>query len=355
MKELYKNILNSVEVEHSQNINTHRNSRVLIIDGLNTFIRCWSSIPTMNENGDHVAGVTNVLLSIGYAIKQTRPTRVIVVFDGKDGSSGRKKIYSGYKSKRGKNKMRVNRSYAEMMNVGDERESMKRQFMWLTEFLHNLPVTTMIYDRVEADDVMAYITGHLLKDDEQGVLMSTDKDFLQLVDDTTIVWSPTKKKIYNQKAVFEEFGIQPKNLLLYRVLDGDNSDEIPGIKGCGLKTVHKRFPELTSDKKLTVEDLLQLANDKSGKIKLYDDILKAKEQIRMNRRLMQLDDPEISGSVKMNILTKFDEETTPLKKLDFMKVCLKYGVTDKFTKDMHGWLGATFGTLTTTETNKWIH
>jgi 5'-3' exonuclease len=94
MKELYKNILESVETDRTQNIDKHKNSRVLIIDGLNTFIRCWTSIPTMNEDGDHVAGVTGVLRSIGYAIRQTQPTRVVVVFDGKDGSRSRKKIYS---------------------------------------------------------------------------------------------------------------------------------------------------------------------------------------------------------------------------------------------------------------------
>ena len=67
MRQLYKNILESVEREH-ENIagNKHKNSRVLIIDGLNTFIRCWTSIPTLNDNGDHVGGVTGVLRSIGY-------------------------------------------------------------------------------------------------------------------------------------------------------------------------------------------------------------------------------------------------------------------------------------------------
>jgi len=91
MKELYKNILDSVEKEHSQNIDKHKNSRVLVIDGLNTFIRCWSSIPTMNDDGDHVGGVVGVLKSIGYAIRMTQPTRCIVVFDGKGGSQTRKK------------------------------------------------------------------------------------------------------------------------------------------------------------------------------------------------------------------------------------------------------------------------
>ena len=82
MKKLYKNILDSVETDRETNINRHKNSRVLIIDGLNTFIRCWSSIPTMNDDGDHVGGVTGALKSIGYAIRQTQPSRVVVVFDG---------------------------------------------------------------------------------------------------------------------------------------------------------------------------------------------------------------------------------------------------------------------------------
>ena len=50
------------------------------------------------------------------------------------------------------------------MNDEDERESMKRQFVWLNEMLYGLPLTTMIYDGVEADDIMAYITTHLLKE-----------------------------------------------------------------------------------------------------------------------------------------------------------------------------------------------
>lgn len=350
MKELYKNILESVEIERTQHHNKHKNSRVLIIDGLNTFIRCWSSIPTMNEDGDHVGGATGVLKSIGYAIRQTQPTRVVVVFDGKGGSTTRKKKFDGYKAQRDSNKLRVNRQYADLMNDEDERESMKRQFVWLNEMLYGLPLTTMIYDGVEADDVMAYITTNLLKEDEQAVVMSTDKDFLQLVDDKTIVWSPTKKKIYNRARVKEEFGIESKNLLLYRVLDGDTSDNIPGVYGCGIKTLVKRFPELTEDTKLSVDDLFNLCEQKKvetkGKIKLYNDILEAKNQILLNRELMQLDDVDISGQIKMQILDRFNEPIKPLNKMDFMKILLKYKVTSNFG-DINDWLKSTFGNLVT--------
>lgn len=348
MRDLYKNILESVEKEHEGNVEKHKNSRVLIIDGLNTFIRCWSSIPTMNDNGDHVGGVTGVLKSIGYAIRQTQPTRVVVVFDGKGGSTSRKKKFGDYKAQRDSNKLRVNRQYADMMNDEDERESMKRQFVWLNEMLNKLPITTMIYDGVEADDIMAYITTNILKEDEQAILMSTDKDFLQLVDEKTIVWSPTKKKIYNKKRVKEEFGIESQNLLLYRVLDGDKSDNIPGVYGCGLKTVTKRFPELTEEKKLSVDDLLQLAEQKNeeskGKIKLYKDIIESKRQILLNRELMQLDDVDISGVIKMNTLDRFNEPIKPLNKMDFMKVLLKYKVINNFG-DINSWLNETFGYL----------
>jgi len=350
MKKLYKNILDSVERDRDQNINRHKNSRVLIIDGLNTFIRCWSSIPTMNDDGDHVGGVTGALKSIGYAIRQTQPSRVVVVFDGKGGSQRRKKAFGGYKAQRDKNKLRVNRAYADLMNDEDERESMKRQFVWLNEMLYGLPITTMIYDGVEADDVMAYITTQILKEDEQAVIMSTDKDFLQLVNDTTIVWSPTKKKMYNTSLVKEEYGIESKNLLLYRVLDGDKSDNIPGVYGCGIKTLVKRFPEITGDEKLSVDDLFDLCETKieetKGKIKIYKDILKSKRQILLNEDLMQLDDVDISGQIKMKVLDRFNEEIQPLNKMDFMKILLKYKVIGNFG-DINDWLKTTFGNLIT--------
>jgi len=350
MKELYKNILDSVETDRTRNIDKHKNSRVLIIDGLNTFIRCWSSIPTMNDDGDHVGGVTGALKSIGYAIRQTQPTRVVVVFDGKGGSQRRKKTFSGYKAQRDKNKLRVNRAYADLMNDEDERESMKRQFVWLNEMLYALPLTTMIYDGVEADDIMAYITTNILKEDEQAVIMSTDKDFLQLVNDTTIVWSPTKKKMYNTKLVKEEYGIESKNLLLYRVLDGDKSDNIPGVYGCGIKTLVKRFPEITEEKKLSVDDLFQLCEEKieetKGKIKIYKDIVKSKRQILLNEDLMQLDDVDISGQIKMKTLDRFNEPIHPLNKMDFMKILLKYKVIGNFG-DINDWLKTTFGNLIT--------
>jgi len=347
MKDLYKNILNEVEQERETNHLRERNSRVLIIDGLNTFIRSWTTNPTMNEDGDHTGGVIGSLKSIGYQIREFNPTRCIVTFDGKDGSQSRKKIHEGYKAGREKNRFRVNRQYQGMMDEEEERLSMKQQFVWLNDILDYLPVSTMIYDGIEADDTIAYLTKHNESDlGNEVVIVSTDKDFLQLVSDKVKVFSPTKKKLYDRQMVFDEYGIWPENLLLYRTLDGDKSDNIPGIRGCGIKTLLKRFPELSEDRLITHEEFFQLCEDKQGKIKLYDDILKAKDQLLMNKRLMELDEPHIPTNQKLKILDRFNQNDIEFKKLDFLRVGQKYKILQNW-RDINDWLHSTFQNIIT--------
>jgi len=318
MKDLYKDILNEVTEEHKTNHLRERNSRVLIIDGLNTFIRSWTTNPTMNEDGDHTGGVIGSLKSIGYQIREFNPTRCIVTFDGQGGSNSRKKIHEGYKAGREKNRFRVNRQYQGMMDEEQERLSMKQQFIWLNDVLDYLPLQTMIYDGIEADDTIAYLTKHTQNDlDGEVVIVSTDKDFLQLVTDKVKVFSPTKKKLYDRQMVFDEYGIWPQNILLYRTLDGDKSDNIPGIKGCGLKTLLKRFPELSEDKLITHDDFFQMCEDMKGKIKIYD------------------------TNQKLKILDRFNEEDIQFKKLDFLKVGQKYKILQNW-RDINDWLHSTF-------------
>ena len=165
-----------------------------------------------------------------------RPTRVIIAFDGKGGSNRRRKIYPEYKQNR-KTKYRVNRSNS-FASQDDEKMNMIMQIQRVVEYLDTLPVTVLSYDNIEADDTIGYICRQVLTDSKI-TIMSTDKDFLQLVDENIRVYSPTKKKMYDEEKVVEEYGISSHNFLLYRMLDGDVSDSIPGIKGVGLKTLLK--------------------------------------------------------------------------------------------------------------------
>ena len=341
MKDLYKKLLNEVESEHEVKHLRVRNSKVLVIDGLNTFIRSWTTNPTMNEDGDHTGGVIGSLKSIAATIRQFNPTRVVLVFDGKGGSKGRKEIFEGYKSERGKNRFRVNRQYPEMMSQEDEQLSMKRQFVWLVDLLDSLPITTMIYDGIEADDVIGNIAKHVLGEDEECVIVSTDKDFLQLVDDKTRVYSPTKKKFYDRDMVKDEYGIYPQNLLLFRTLDGDNSDNIPGVKGCGLKTVLKRFPELMEDRLVTFDEFFDVCEAKKDDAKIYNDIFTQKKDVLRNRQIMQLEEPHIGTNQKLKILDRFNEPNKKFDKMDFIKASMKYKILQNW-KDINDWLKSSF-------------
>ena len=147
------------------------------------------------------------------------------VFDGKGVSHRRRQIYSEYKNNR-KPGSDIKRS-PYLQTDEDPKASMVRQMRRLSEYLETLPVTTMVIDHIEADDTIAYLTTLVRERGGQSYIMSTDLDFLQLVNDDVAVWSPTKKKLYFKNDVVEEYGVSANNFLLYRTITGDKGDNLP--------------------------------------------------------------------------------------------------------------------------------
>lgn len=310
----------------------HLNSRVLIVDGLNTFIRSYAASPVTNNDGEHVGGISGTLLSIGHAIKSINPTRVIIVFDGKDGSAKRRQIYPEYKANR-KFKVRLNRS-----DTVDKEDNQLQQLLRLVSYLEILPFTTILSDGAEADDVIAYIANDYLKTKESQIfIMSSDKDFYQLVSDHIHIWSPTKKKYYYTEDVVEEFGIYPNNFALYRALLGDKSDNINGVDGIGSKTVHKKFSILTESKTLTTDDLLNFAATQKPSAKVYTQLLDNKELLERNVRLMQLSESNLNLSVKMKIIETLERKGTKCNKLAVHKMLIEDRMTTAI-KNVDIWL-----------------
>lgn len=309
------------------------NEKVLIIDGLNTFIRVFSVIPTTNDDGIHIGGIVGFLKSVGYAIKMLGPTRTIIVFDGRGGSSRRRKIYPEYKNKR-KTKIRLNR-VNEYESLGDERHSMFMQLSRCVEYLETLPVSIISIDNVEADDVIAYTTKQLLTDSKI-IIMSTDKDFLQLVNDRISVWSPTKKKLYNPGILKEEYNVPAHNLLMTRIFDGDQSDNIKGVMGIGSKTLLKNLPDMRDDDVVyTVDDIIKKSdknNNRFGKI-----VHEQQDIMHRNYKLMQLNNVDISGGAKLKINRIVNGKIQELVKSVFQKQFIEdrmYGALP----DLDSWL-----------------
>ena len=320
MSDYDKNFLNKkfkeLEEELSEPKIRKPNDHVLLIDGLNTFIRAFSVNPSLNEDGSHVGGLVGFLKSVRFTINKFKPTRCVVVFDGKGGSKPRQKIYSQYKAGR-KVRSRLNRNVDWAINPQDEHESMKLQIGRLIEYLEHLPLTLLALDKLEADDIISYVTNVTLKESKT-TIMSTDKDFLQLVSPRVQLYSPTKKITYDEELVKKEFGIYPQNMLTCRVIDGDKSDGIPGVRGIGIKTLIKEFPELTENEKFDIKRLLDSASSKTTKAsKLISD---NEYIVKRNYLLMQLKDPDIKNHTKLKITDTVNSATPQLVKYKFQRL-----------------------------------
>jgi DNA polymerase-1 len=269
------------------------NSRVLIIDGLNTFLRAFSAIGWINKDFTHIGGLTGFLRSLGYAIKLVRPTRVIIAFDGQGSSTNKRYIYPEYKANRGLNRVT---NWDSFESQQEESEAITSQLVRLIFYLKSLPVDLISIDKIEADDVIGYITGKL---NGEITIMSSDRDYLQLVSDKITIYSPTKKKFYDQDLVLNEYGVTAKNFLTQKILLGDSGDNVPGVKGLGAKTMLKHFPELGTEKEITLDDILDKCENQDKKI--LESIKNYKFQLRINKKLMDLKEPNIPEEAKDEI------------------------------------------------------
>ena len=243
MHSRYAELLNEVSQEHNEVKDESLNDNVLIIDGLNQFIRVFGAVPALNDDGEHCGGVTGFLLSTAATIRRLKPTRVVIVFDGKGGSNRRKSMYKGYKEGR-TGLTKINR-LAGYEDLEDQSESMRKQFARLIEYLQILPISLTYIDYVEADDIMAYLANHYFK--KNVTIISSDKDFLQLVNHRIKVWAPTKKKMYDEELVMKDYGVKPQNLVFYRMIEGDKSDNIEGVRGVGPKTILNKMSFLNDE------------------------------------------------------------------------------------------------------------
>ena len=300
MKSKYEQLLSNVQPDIRKEL-----SSILIIDGLNTFLRSFTMINHMNPDGHHIGGLTGFLKSVGYAIRMADPTKVVIVFDGVGGSSARRNLFPAYKANRNTSRMT---NYSIFSSKDEEQESINNQISRLIQYLQCLPVTVISIDGLEADDIIGYLANKFQKHEstQKVTIMSADKDFLQLVSDKVHCYSPTKKKIYTPKDVLEEFGVSSNNFLNYKILMGDQSDNIPGITGLGPKKLIKLFPELLSDTKIELDEIIDSSADKVDENKLYLAVVERRHQLLINKQLMSLDGGFLSPENKQLVKDAFD-------------------------------------------------
>lgn len=334
--------------EDAAKIDSKALSHLLLVDGTNNFIRGFTGVKTLNRDGVHIGGVQGFLTSLARCIKVINPSKIMIAFDGEDGSQARKNIYPLYKANR-KN-TRISNKDISYETEEEEDEAMEDQRIRLVDYLRCLPVHLFCIDFVEADDVLGFLRNKYYPLYDRITIMSTDKDYLQLVDEKTYVYNPAKKvddfnkgKVYDQKKVLEDYGIHPLNFLTYRCITGDTGDNVPNVPGVQHKTAIKMFPELANDTKLDLDFILTESNNRKSKRKTdpHIKLLEFTDQLKLNKELMDLSDPYIS-EVDLGTMRHELRNLSPLNALKFCQYHKEDGLD---INDPMSWLTRYFSSI----------
>lgn len=201
---------------------------LLLIDGNNLAYRCRYTFQLSNAGVD-VSVTYGFLKVLESLIKKQRPTSVIVAWDGKV-PKFRRHLVPEYKANR---------------HVDEDPEVRADFFRQMNE-LHNyaLPrmgIMSVRKDYVEADDLLYHASKISLHD--ENIIVTGDKDLLQAITSTTKVFSPIKNKLYGIAEFEEEHGFELSKFIWWKALQGDGSDNIPGINKVGEVTAAKLIKE----------------------------------------------------------------------------------------------------------------
>ncbi len=342
MNQKYLDFFKEIQAEKEASVDVDINHKVLIIDGLNLYIRVFSAVPSMNDNGAHIGGVTGFLRSLALMLRTFKPTRCVIVFDGKGGSANRKALYADYKGNRAV-KTKFNR-YEEFADIETEQESMRLQFQRLVQYLKCLPVTLLSIDNIEADDAIAYLATDVYTKSNNVIIASSDRDYLQLVNERVNVWSPIRKKLYTTDVVLEEYNVHPINYLLYRTVIGDKGDNLPKVPGVGPKTLLGEFSELGTDTKYDIDHIINKCNAVTKKKTVHTNILSCIDLMKLNEQLMQLHNVDIPHKDKMFIISSGTEIPAKLDAVEFKKLFF-YDKLYTTIKDPETWTRTSFSLL----------
>ena len=329
----YENILKNLKETPPRALNDH----ILIVDAMNTLIRSFSLLKAMNPSGAHIGGLVGFLRSLGYVTRIFDPTRVLIVWDGKGGSSNRKNIDPNYKAQRATSRITHWGLYD---NKEEETEALIGQLFRTQDYLECLPLQQIVIEKLEADDIIAYLAKRASNAGKKVTIVSSDKDFYQLIDKNIEVYAPVKKKTFTMNNVKEEIGVLPQNYNIVKALLGDNSDNIPGVKGLGIKTILSEWKSFTYDKNASLQDIYdhcetQLDQEKPKKI--FAKILHNWNRVMTNFELMDLHNSTLDEKEVKYVEDIFKSDIPSLQTGVFLSL-LDQDKIEGITKNTEGWL-----------------
>jgi len=280
---------------------------VIIIDALNMFLRSYVISPHMDRKGNPVGGTIGFLKSLQKVARDFNADEIIVAWDGHEGSQRKRSMNKDYKG--GRKPVRFNRRMIEL-SPDQEQANKGYQQVRLMEYLNQMPVIQLVADFTEADDIIAHVINHDKYKGWHKTIISSDKDFFQLCREDVSIYRPIQKKTMTKDSIINEFKIHPKNFALARAMAGDASDNLPGIRGAGLKTIAKRFPYLVREDEYEVADIIRDCAMQAKKLKIHENIQTGEALIKDNYKIMQLYFPNIRP-LNRQLITKAVNDFEP--------------------------------------------
>jgi len=216
------------------------------------------------------------------------------------------------------------------MTEKQEAQNKVWQMIRLAEYFNQLPLCQINIDYSEADDII----GALVKrfKDKEKVIVSSDKDYFQLLDESTLLLRPTQKQILNKNNILEEYNIHPSNFALARAIVGDKSDNLPGVRGIGLKTVAKRMPFLKDKEDCLLKDVFESAIVED---RFWEKITEHKSLIEENYKVMNLGTVFLSPQNTRVIKESVENYPLEFARTEFIKMMMQDGFAELNWDDLY--------------------
>jgi DNA polymerase-1 len=304
---------------------TNAMKKILIIDFLNLFIRSYVTNPSVSKNGDPIGGIVGTFKSLQKICRETNPNIIIICHDGPNGSLRKKVLNKAYKE--GRNPLRLNRNIKALDEKQEFENRLWQQFRTF-EYLNLCPIIQIMEENIEADDLVSYVCQYKSYNEYVKLIVSSDKDFIQLLNDKTLLVRPIQDEVLNKKRIIEEFSIHPNNFALARAIVGDKSDNLDGVRGVGLITIAKKFPFLIEEQRYTVNDILENCEKNKSTNKVFENIIVEKDKIELNYKIMQLSSPNMSIQSQIKTSYILDNFTPDFNKTEFLKMSILDGFAD---------------------------
>ena len=245
----------------------NKQNRLILIDGSAYIFRAYYGLPPMNRADgtpiNAVFGFTNMLVKL---IEDYRDDKMIVIFDAAR-ENFRNTIFKDYKA-----------------NRGETPEDLIPQFEIIRECVDAFNIPQLEIEGYEADDIIATYTKLAEKQKIDSIIVSSDKDLMQLVTKEITMLDPMKNKKIGIEQVIEKFGLPPEKVVQIQALTGDKVDNIPGAPGIGPKTALQLIQEFGDVHKL-IKNAIQIPQEKRRNI-----ILDHEEDILVSLKLVKLKD-----------------------------------------------------------------